>query len=547
MEPRIRVDIRVGRTMGVRLNVAINKRILSESTTFVHNLWIEIESALLRLRPSLAAPDIEEVASRVLGSLFAHFNLVPQGYYPRALISAGTPDTPQIISINVDYLLMRARRKEPHIQEVPISEVAWEDIPDPTALLRFESANATLDLAQLLSQLEYGGSREDAMALDNLLTYWYWPLSRRERSFPGFVPDRRLRAVARALTRADAWDSFLTLWRVRKGPLDWQQHTPSQPGSHVTLWFATNRTVIANASEPPHFSATPDENRTTYGRCRVWVPLKSSWGLQEHHFKPLRVLRFVFGRRDDYVLTSVEQLDRSNFFEGIRRASGDSVLLYVHGYNVPFELAAKRAAQIAMDIHPHGPVVFFSWPSLGTLEGYASDEERIALSELHIKALMMSLRSEFPDKRLIVLGHSMGSRALVGFANLDALNVPISEVVFAAPDVNTLMFRRCVADLGRIARRVTLYVSSGDRALKASTGLHAFSRVGLKPPVVTFDGVDTIDVSDTDMSFLGHSYYADCEAVLYDLYYLSLGVDAGRRARLREVKSGESSYWAIRA
>jgi esterase/lipase superfamily enzyme len=54
--------------------------------------------------------------------------------------------------------------------------------------------------------------------------------------------------------------------------------------------------------------------------------------------------------------------------------------VFTHGYNVSFEEAARRAAQLAFDLNFRGRVVLFSWPSCGSLLGYGADEERALLS-----------------------------------------------------------------------------------------------------------------------------------------------------------------------
>src|SRR4051812_8412529 len=58
-----------------------------------------------------------------------------------------------------------------------------------------------------------------------------------------------------------------------------------------------------------------------------------------------------------------------------------SAVIFVHGYNVSFEEAALRAAQIGFDLSIKGAMAFFSWPSQGTLGGYAVDAATIEASK----------------------------------------------------------------------------------------------------------------------------------------------------------------------
>jgi esterase/lipase superfamily enzyme len=45
----------------------------------------------------------------------------------------------------------------------------------------------------------------------------------------------------------------------------------------------------------------------------------------------------------------------------------------VHGFNVSFENALRRTAQIAYDLDFDGAPFLFSWPSRDSLLSYASD------------------------------------------------------------------------------------------------------------------------------------------------------------------------------
>ncbi len=57
-------------------------------------------------------------------------------------------------------------------------------------------------------------------------------------------------------------------------------------------------------------------------------------------------------------------------------------------------------------------------------------------------------------------------------------------------------------------------------------------------------GVDTVDVSEVDTSFIGHSYYGSNTTVLADLFELMHGSKpADQRQWLRSVRLGAMKYW----
>jgi esterase/lipase superfamily enzyme len=96
-----------------------------------------------------------------------------------------------------------------------------------------------------------------------------------------------------------------------------------------------------------------------------------------------------------------------------------------------------------------------------------------------------------------------------------------------------------------ISERTTMYVSARDKALELSKWLQGSDRAGYTPPVTVVPGIDTIEVTDIDLTMLGHSYYAEAEGVLHDIYDL-LNFDAppDLRARTR-LASKNPKYWAI--
>jgi len=62
--------------------------------------------------------------------------------------------------------------------------------------------------------------------------------------------------------------------------------------------------------------------------------------------------------------------------------------------------------------------------------------------------------------------------------------------------------------------------------------------------VVIVSGVDTVDVSDIDTSFIGHSYYGSNRTVLADLFELIHGSKPpDQRKWLRSMQFGILTYW----
>lgn len=101
--------------------------------------------------------------------------------------------------------------------------------------------------------------------------------------------------------------------------------------------------------------------------------------------------------------------------------------------------------------------------------------------------------------------------AFYGVSDLDPKIMPkpiFSQVILAAPDMDADVFREQLAPrMLRLARGVTLYGSSDDRAILASKKAHQIARAGEggeNLPIIP--GIDSIDVTGMDATFLAHSY-----------------------------------------
>ena len=146
----------------------------------------------------------------------------------------------------------------------------------------------------------------------------------------------------------------------------------------------------------------------------------------------------------------------------------------------------------------------------------------------------------------------MGNRALL--RSLQAIakqaasssKVPFGQNVLAAPDVDTGVFRNLAKAYSAIAQRTTLYVSTKDQALATSGALHNYPRAGFAPPITIIPGIDTIEVSEIDISLLGHGYFAAARDLLQDIYaQIWEGKSPPRFGLLSAQTPDGQRYWRI--
>ncbi len=294
----------------------------------------------------------------------------------------------------------------------------------------------------------------------------------------------------------------------------------------------------------------------TRGVCDVTVPDSHRRGQVE---RP-SLLRFEFreDQQEHIVLTSAVELSDSDFTHKLAHTVSQSpqadLLVFVHGYNVKFEDAVQRTAQIAVDLPFEGVPVCYSWPSQGSLLGYSIDENNSEWTIPHFKQFLLELVQDSGAKSINVVAHSMGNRVMTAAMQqihqglAAGASPPFDRIVLAAPDVDADRFRRDLAPaLLNVSQQVTLYASSSDQALIASKKVHGYPRAGEGGTnIVIVPGIETIDVTGIDLSLLGHSYYADSQSLLRDLFgVVRARLFAPQRQSLVSRQSGNSVYWQL--
>ena len=297
-----------------------------------------------------------------------------------------------------------------------------------------------------------------------------------------------------------------------------------------------------------------------FGVCNITIPPNHKVGQLDT--PTLFKLEFSEDPESHVVLNRVvKSADKNDFYrqlnESIDQAGSDQALVFVHGYNVSFENAVKRTAQIAHDLKFDGAPICYSWSSHGALANYTKDMANADATVITLQSFLEETVQRTGKTTIHLVAHSMGNRAMLqaldrmAISNVNGNNDPANEekmfgqLVMAAPDVSVGDFRnRFAPSAMKLANSVTLYASSRDRALLASTKIHGHNRAGLAGEnLVVMDGLDTIDVSEIDTSLIGHSYYGDHPELIKDLRALvELSQPAANRKWLTRIfKPGTST------
>jgi esterase/lipase superfamily enzyme len=314
------------------------------------------------------------------------------------------------------------------------------------------------------------------------------------------------------------------------------------------LWYGTNRKPKDSEDLSKGFSGEGDD-RIHYGTCEVVVQ-------KTHKFGSAEWVKQLFTGKLQFDRDSLNPMVESDFWTKIKTTLAEidpgkrNALVFIHGYNVSFEGAARSAAQLGCDLKMP-MTAFYSWPSKGSLLGYLADGGSIEASEKHIANFLTEFVKVAQADRVHIIAHSMGNRGLLRSIEKIARNFqgqvkPFNQIILAAPDVEPTLFENEATTYQSIADRTTLYISKKDKALWASSLIHTNSRTGFSPPVTIVPAIDTIDVSNTDLSLLGHGYCMEDRDVLHDMYdLLTTDRHPDDRYGLVPKKQDSQKYWSI--
>lgn len=314
---------------------------------------------------------------------------------------------------------------------------------------------------------------------------------------------------------------------------------PSETGYHVVpVFYGTNR----NRKEGPGrvVYANDRTRKLELGQALVSVPLNHkvpnierprAWNIPFYGTVQLETEdpRKHFTIRDIKIHSKTELLQLVKKRLGASQTFKGQSIIFIHGYNVGFDDSLYRTAQISYDLQFDGAAYAFSWPSGGGLASYIYDRDSAQGAEPYLYEFLQMVQNETGTNNINIIAHSMGNQMLLQVLRSLKLRSPgvsrINQIVLAAPDVDRDAFEGMAREITGIAKGITLYAASNDRALNASRIVAGNKpRAGDVPPEgpVIVPGIDTIDISGLSTSYLAlhHSGYAENSELLTDISHL---------------------------
>jgi esterase/lipase superfamily enzyme len=314
----------------------------------------------------------------------------------------------------------------------------------------------------------------------------------------------------------------------------------------VPVWFATDREPTGSR-EANQFFGRQRGTQLRYGVVEVTIPPGHERGIVERPV--LWSIRRVEHPTFHVTMLRPQLQSPDDFYADLNQRLGKTrrkqAVIYVHGFSNSFADAARRTGQMAHDLRFQGVPLFYSWPSQESLPAYPADETIARTSAIRLSQFLDDALTRMAQTDVYLIAHSMGNLILTNaFVDLAQrrgdVKERIKELIMVAPDIDTTEFDQLADKLLAAGAGVTVYASRDDLALQMSRKYRSgLKRLGdLATGAFPRKGIDTIDATGIDTSFLGHAPF-----FMGDLTYL---INTGLRAAQRDLDPVGEYFWAFK-
>ena len=324
----------------------------------------------------------------------------------------------------------------------------------------------------------------------------------------------------------------------------------------VPVFYATDRARLSY--EPLQYGTTRTSPEMLHlGRIDVRIPEAHAIGEVE---RPTIRTLYIEDEKSHIVIRGATEQSYDEFYADVTRRILSSprreAFVFVHGYNVAFQDAVFRTAQIAWDLQFPGAAILYSWPSLAEVKAYPTDYNNNEWTIPHLQYFLEDVVRRTEVQAIHLIAHSLGNRAMTYALNRIAAGrrVPpnrFTQIILAAPDIDASTFLPLAAAVAQSGRRTTLHASSEDAALKLSAQYQGdrgnYRRAGdTRPEILLAAGIDSVDATLVDTSLLGHSYYGSNRSILSDIHQLiGKNVPPDQRFGIETTGQPPKTYWRM--
>ena len=171
-------------------------------------------------------------------------------------------------------------------------------------------------------------------------------------------------------------------------------------------------------------------------------------------------------------------------------------VVFIHGFNNNFAEGLYRFAQMYHDMELPGVPVHYSWPSRGSVLGYAYDRDSALFARDGLESLLTEVAKAGAQK-IYIVAHSMGAHLTMEalrsakLRNDSNLLSRIGGVMMISPDIDVDVFRGQALAMGKLPQPFLIFTSQKDGALALSATLaRETNRLGNLSDVSKLGGLD---------------------------------------------------------
>jgi len=281
-------------------------------------------------------------------------------------------------------------------------------------------------------------------------------------------------------------------------------------------------------------------------------------------------------QNEEIQLNDIQKHDRETAIGQLRQiidqSPGRSLLIVIHGFRERFPSALRKTSFVASVLDIDTPVLVFDWPGDqgSSLRGYRAARTVAQESGADLAhALEVIIREVQPDY-VSLIANSMGGEVVVSAFSLlneqtdfGDTDLELDHVVLTAPDVDHAEFdTRFKNEIKALAKDLTVYVSSNDRALLMSRLINRSPRAGestLSPDQLDeavmisrlvdpdSDLISLVDVTPVNRTRNFHNFSLETPEYYDDLYLRLTADERAPRSRLiyRVQTPDGTVYWVL--
>ena len=340
----------------------------------------------------------------------------------------------------------------------------------------------------------------------------------------------------------------------------------SEQGTY-RFFFITNRRLESNEGPLNERFGNEREERLKFGNFDTRIQPTLGLGML------LNATEWF--QNEEIQLKEVQQLERSEFIEQIQKlvqaSPYRSLLVVVHGFREAFESGLRKTAFLGHVLDINSPVLVFDWPGNqgSLLSGYRQARQVAKASGAELARTLQLIIREIKPDGLWLIANSMGGQVVVDAfsllyreADLADAATEIEDLVLTAPDVDHDAFNnQFKLEIKALAKNITVYVSSNDRALLMSRIINRGKRLGestLSPDQLEeavrvanlvdpgSDRITLVDVTPVNRTRNFHNFSLETPEFFDDLFLRLTNSETPRSRPIYRVEAPNGAvYWVL--